>query len=251
MATHFRACLGVIAAISTFCATGMPARAQNIPGWGYAQRFIGDAQRQQRQEQMRQEQYQRQQYQAQQQAAARERAPHEASAQYSGQLTPVTDLSRLVSGKTLYLERPIVANSQIQSMKSDQTYFAADGRSYSVAWSGRHWLTGGSQVCLDSFQPQSCWRVFQDDARQLYFVPSTNIVMHVARIDSGDTANTRAQFAERQRQEKRNGEFLAGGLAIILGAGGGGGGSSNGDPAHDLHTQQSFDRERANGAGYH
>jgi len=228
----------------------IPAQAQNLPGWGYAQRFIGDAQRQQRQEQLREQQYQRQQYQAQQQAAARERAPHEASFQYSGQLTPVTDLNRLISGKTLYMERPIVANGQIQSMKTNQTYFAADGTSYSVAWSGRYWMTGDNQVCLDSFQPQSCWRVFQDDARQLYFVPASNIVMHISRIERGDAANTKAQFAENQRQQERQAKAILGVLGVMSQMGGGSS-SSNQDPAHDLHTQQSYDRERREGVGMH
>lgn len=165
--------IGLLAAMALIPA----ARAQNYVGQvlGYGQRYMNDMGRQQRQEQRRADQ-------AAQQAAAREHTPHVVSALYSGELAPVADLNRLINGKTLYLERPVVADHQLVRMENEEVYLDTRGQAHGASFPSISWSAFDDTYCMSANQQQKCFRALKDGTGQIFLLAPNNMLSHLVRI---------------------------------------------------------------------
>ncbi len=203
MGHRYRTCrVSAAVALSVICGGAINARAQNYPGWGLVQPYASGFLRQQQTYDRQQAQATQQQDQAARQEAAREHAPHPASVRYSGELTPVTDLKRFISGRTLFLAAPIVADNQVVRMNEMPVYFSAEGRSYSPFWAGQTWVVEGNAFCVGGSDPAHCVRVFQDSEHQVFAMSPQNILQHLTKIESGDTQRFQAASAHIQSAQR-------------------------------------------------
>lgn len=146
-----------------------------------------------------------------------------------GDLTPVKNIAKAITGKTVLIVQPWVGRKRFE-FRENPVYFRTDGYADSPAWVDIPWSVRGGEVCMSGNGISNCYTAYQDAKRQAYLMDrSSNLLAKVKSISTGDTHQVRAAYQARLQQEaaKQAMQLAFMGLlaeAILSGGRGGGGG---------------------------